>query len=133
MRPPAVLRDTADVPAEGWDSPSRGSICWQTLFSAGVTQTESLVCGVATLEPGDTFALHHHAEPEVYFGVEGEAEVMVDGRPCRLAPGVALFIPSNARHGIADVTQRLRFFYVFAADRFEDIAYSFVPPDLALN
>ncbi len=92
-----------------------------------------MVCGVATLEPGDDFALHHHAEPEVYFGVEGETTVMVNGTPCRLAPGVAIFIPSNAVHGIAPVDQRVRYFYVFAADRFEDIAYTFVPPNTALN
>ena len=133
MRPPAVLRDLADLQLEGWDTPGRGSICWQTLFTAGVTQTNSLVCGVATLEPGDDFALHSHHEPEVYFGVEGETTVMVDGTPCRLAPGAAIFIPSNAVHGIASVSERVRFFYVFAADRFEDITYTFVPPGIALN
>ncbi|MES2667617.1 MAG: cupin domain-containing protein [Pseudomonadota bacterium] len=133
MRPAAVVRDLADIETEGWDTPARGSICWQTLFSAGVTATDSMVCGVATLNAGEDFALHHHPEPEVYFGVEGETTVMVDGKPCRLAPGVAIFIPSGAVHGIAPVAQRVRFFYVFAAARFEDIAYTFAPPGTVLN
>lgn len=125
MRAPAVVTDSADIPKETWDNPARGSICWQTLFSAGITQTNSMVCGVASLNPGDDFALHHHAEPEVYFGVEGETIVMVDGAPCRLAPGIAIFIPSNAVHGIATVTAPVRFFYVFATDTFDDIDYHF--------
>lgn len=55
---------------------------------------------------------------------------MVDGKPCRLAPGVTIFIPSGAVHGIAAVDARVRYFYVFAADRFEDIHYTFAgePP-----
>lgn len=122
----AVVIDSADVPTETWDNPARGSICWQTLISAGVTQTNSLVCGLATLNVGVDFAPHHHPEPEVYFGVEGETDVIVDGKPCRLAPGVTIFIPSNAVHGIAAVTQKVRYFYVFAADAFGDIDYRFI-------
>lgn len=130
-RAPAVVIDSADIPTETWENPARGSICWQTLISAGVTQTNSLVCGLATLEAGDNFALHHHPEPEVYFGIEGETTVMVDGKNCRLAPGVTIFIPSNAIHGIGPVAARVRFFYVFATDSFDDIAYTF--PDTATS
>ncbi len=122
--------DSADVAAETWDNPAHGSISWQTLISAGITQTDSIVCGVATLEAGDDFALHHHAEPEVYFGVEGTATVMIDGTPCPLAPGVAIYVPSNAVHGIAAVKARVRFFYVFAADSFDSINYSFAGASL---
>lgn len=124
-RTPAVVVDGSQMPSESWGDKKRGSICWQTLFSAGVTPTNSMVCGIATLNPGDDFALHHHAEPEVYFGVDGEADVSVDGVACRLAPGVAIFIPSNAVHGIAAVTTHVRFFYAFAADAFGDIDYHF--------
>lgn len=124
-RLPAIVRQTDKLPKKRWDNPARGSICWQTLLSAGITQSNSLVCGVATLDIGDDFALHHHAQPEVYFGVEGETTVSVDGIPCHLAPGVAIYIPANAIHGILAVTQPVRFFYVFAADAFEDISYHF--------
>lgn len=127
-RNPAVVVDSAEVALDSWPDRAKGTICWQTLSSAGITQTNSLVCGVATLEPGDNFALHSHAEPEVYFGVEGETTVSVDGKACRLAPGVAIFIPSNAVHGIAVVSQKVKFFYVFAADAFDDITYQFTDP-----
>ena len=133
MRLPAVVVATDNLPKERWGNPARGSICWQTLLSAGLTQSNSLVCGVATLEIGDDFALHRHEEPEVYFGVEGEAEVMVDGKTCQLSPGVAIFIPANAIHGINAVTTRVRYFYVFAADCFDDINYHFVTDAARVN
>lgn len=133
QRTSAVVVNSADIAKENWADPARGMISWQTLLSAGVTQTNSLVCGLATLEAGDAFALHQHAEPEVYFGVEGETTVLVDGKSCRLAPGVTIFIPSRAVHGIARASERVRFFYVFAADSFDDIHYTFqeVPPAAA--
>ena len=73
------------------------------------------------------FTPHHHAEPEIYFGLEGAGTVVVDGVGYDLAPGVVLHIPSNAVHGIPQVTAPLRFLYVFAADSFEDIVYTFKP------
>jgi hypothetical protein len=39
---------------------------------------------------------------------------------------VTIFIPSNAVHGIPVVTAPFNFFYVFARDSFDEIAYSFV-------
>lgn len=128
-----IVIDSADIASETWEDPAHGSISWQTLISAGITQTDSIVCGVATLEAGDDFALHHHAEPEVYFGVEGTATVMIDGTPCHLAPGVAIYVPSNAVHGIAAVEARVRFFYVFAADSFDSIRYSFAAAQSAVS
>lgn len=132
-RLPAIVRQTEHLPKEYWHDPGRGSICWQTLISAEITPTNSLVCGVATLEIGDDFALHHHAEPEVYFGIEGEAAVSVDGEACHLAPGVAIYIPANAVHGIAAVAMKLRYFYVFAADSFDTIDYRFATEDTRPN
>ena len=50
---------------------------------------------------------------------------MIDGQPHTLSPGVALFIPSNAEHGVLSVTEPLRWFYTFAADSFAEITYRF--------
>ena len=117
--------------AHGWDDPARGTIRWHTLLSKGLTPSKDLVCGVAELAVGDTFASHCHAQSEVYFGLEGVGIVMIDGEPFSLCPGAALFIPPDALHGIPTVTEALRYFYVFAADSFDDIAYRFsheIPP-----
>lgn len=129
MTTPATTPARVDEGAlhdERWDDPARGTIRFRTLISAPETATDSLVCGVAMMAPGETFALHAHAHAEVYFGLEGEGEVMIDGQPHRLAPGVALFIPGGAIHGIPLATSPIKWFYTFAADSFADIQYRFV-------
>ena len=117
--------DENALPDERWEDQARGTIRFRTLISAPETRTDSLVCGVAMMAAGDTFALHSHANPEVYFGLEGEGEVTIDGQRHRLAPGVALFIPGGAIHGIPLATSPLKWFYTFAADGFSDIRYRF--------
>lgn len=124
--PTATAVDAATLPDERWDDPARGTIRFRTLFSAPQTDSDQLTCGVAMMAEGDTFPLHSHPQAEVYFGLEGEGEVMVDGMPHRLAPGVALYIPGGAVHGVPFATAPLRWFYCFAADSFADIRYSFL-------
>ncbi len=120
-----VRVDQANLPNVTWDDPAHGSIQWKTLISGDVTATDTLVCGIALMAKGDSFALHSHAQPELYFGLEGEVDVQINGTPHRLKPGVALFIPGDAVHGVLAADQPVRWFYTFAADAFTDIAYSF--------
>lgn len=120
-----VLVDQTDCLVETWADPVRGSIAWKTLISGDTTATDTLVCGIALMTTGDTFALHSHPQPELYFGLEGEVDVQINGITHRLKPGVALFIPGNAVHGVLVADQPVRWFYSFAADAFADIAYSF--------
>jgi len=123
----ALSVDASALPDEGWDDPARGTLRWKTLLSGDVTPSDSLVCGIAMMQAGDHFALHRHAQPEVYFGLGGEGIVMIDGQPHRLAPGIALFIPGNVLHGVPEVAAPLRWFYTFACDRFDQIHYEFAP------
>ncbi len=123
-RPTSV--DAAHLPDERWDNPARGTIRFRTLISAPATPTDSMVCGIALMTTGETFALHSHPQAEVYFGLEGEGAVMIDGAPHRLAPGVALFIPGGAVHGVPEVNGPLKWFYTFATASFDDIEYRFL-------
>ena len=123
--PTATTVDVNHLPDERWDDLARGTIRFRTLFSAPATDSDAITCGVAVMGKGDTFALHSHPQAEVYFGLEGEGEVMVDGVAHRLAPGVALYIPGGAVHGVPLAKAPLRWFYCFAADSFADIRYSF--------
>lgn len=124
--PTATAVDQSTLPDEVWDDPARGSVRFRTLISAPRTDTAELTCGIAIMQPGDTFALHSHPQAEVYFGLEGEGEVLIDAIPHRLAPGVALFIPGGAVHGVPQAKAPLRWFYTFAATSFSDIDYSFL-------
>jgi quercetin dioxygenase-like cupin family protein len=118
--------DANALPDERWDDPVRGTIRFRTLISAPQTDSREIVCGVALMGAGESFALHSHPEPEVYFGIEGEGDVLIDGLPHRLAPGVALYIPGGAVHGVPEAKAPLRWFYTFAADSFADIRYRFL-------
>ena len=124
--PSAIRVDSATLPDERWDDPARGSIRFRTLLSAPQTDSDTLTCGVAIMDRGDTFPLHSHPQSEVYFGLEGEGEVSIDGTLHRLAPGILLYIPGGAVHGIPMASGPLRWFYTFAADSFADIRYSFL-------
>lgn len=130
-RTAAIRIDAQDCAPARWEDPARGTLSWHTLISGEVTASEALVCGIAEMQAGETFALHRHAEPEVYFGLEGEGDVMIDGIAYRLAPGVALFIPSMAEHGVPRAEAPLRWFYTFARDRFDQITYHFTHEDPA--
>ena len=123
--PTPVSVDAATLPDECWDDQGRGTIRFRTLVSAPATDTRELVCGVAMLAPGETFPLHSHPQAEVYFGLDGMGEVLVDGVPHPLAPGVALYIPGGAVHGVPLASAPLTWFYTFAADSFADIRYTF--------
>ncbi len=120
-----VRRDAATLPDERWEDQGRGTIRFRTLISAPATDTAELVCGVAMLEAGETFLLHSHPQAEVYFGLDGTGDVLIDGIPHRLAPGVALYIPGGAVHGVPLARAPLKWFYTFAADSFGQIAYTF--------
>lgn len=127
----ALRIDTAARPSETWDAPERGTLTWRSLLSQGQTPSVSLVCGVADIRPGQHFAAHRPAESEVYFGLKGEGVVIIDGVAHRLSPGVLLFIPGWAEHGIPAVDQPLQWFYAFACDSFDQIAYHFAHEDPA--
>ena len=65
-------RDVTNLPDERWQDHAPSTIRFRTLFSAPDTPTDSIVCGIAMMAAGDTFALHAHDHAEVYFGLEGD-------------------------------------------------------------
>lgn len=129
MTTPARV-DMHALPDETWDDPARGTIRWRTMISAPATDTRNLVCGVALMAQGETFPLHHHPQAEVYFGLEGEGQVMIDGVAHRLAPGVALYIPGGAVHGVPVAAGPLKWFYTFPADSFAEVHYTYLHESL---
>jgi mannose-6-phosphate isomerase-like protein (cupin superfamily) len=55
----------------------------------------------ATLGPGRATQRHYHARTEeIYFLLEGEGEMEVDGDRLRVGPGDAVLIPAGAWHQI---------------------------------
>jgi mannose-6-phosphate isomerase-like protein (cupin superfamily) len=115
-----------DAALESWDDPERGHVSWRTLFSRGRYPSEAMCGGVATLEPLAPVKLHRHAPAEIYFILEGEGIVSIDGVETKVGPNDGVFIPSNALHGVMNSgSVPLRLFYAFAVDDFDDIEYVF--------
>ena len=55
----------------------------------------------ATLDPGQTTQRHYHRESEeIYFLLEGEGDLEIDGETTRIGPGDAALIPPGAWHEI---------------------------------
>jgi quercetin dioxygenase-like cupin family protein len=71
--------------------------------------TEAQSLAEATLEPGQSTQRHYHrASEEIYFVLEGEGELEIDGEQRRVGPGDAALIPPGAWHEFVAVSQ-LRF------------------------
>ena len=63
----------------------------------------------ATLEPGQSTQRHYHrASEEIYFVLEGEGNLEIDGEREQVGPGDAALIPAGAWHEIVATTP-LRF------------------------
>ncbi len=53
--------------------------------------------------PGQAIPVHHHPkEDEVFFIVEGQAILTVDGEEKRLSPRELAFVPANSKHSISN-------------------------------
>ncbi len=122
---PVIIAEKDGILA-GWDDEEHGRVQWRTLFSAGLTPTETLTAGVAEIDPSGLLVLHHHTPPEIYFILAGEGIVSIDGQEQRVGPNTGVFIPGGALHGIRNGgASTLRFFYAFAVDSFADVEYIF--------
>jgi mannose-6-phosphate isomerase-like protein (cupin superfamily) len=77
----------------------------------------------ATLEPGGRTERHYHARTEeIYFLLEGEGEMEVDGDRRHVGPGDAVLIPAGAWHQIRAETP-LRFLCCCAPPYSHDDTY----------
>lgn len=128
MKEGLIVR-TSDVAWETWEAehlPTRGHVAWKTLFSRGVTNTDSLTVGMAIVHPNDALLPHHHAPSEIYFVLYGEGVVTLGEQEHVVHAAEAVFIPGNLRHGIANRGEAdVIFLYAFAEDSFDEIEYHF--------
>ena len=63
--------------------------------------TERQSLAEATLEPGQATERHFHpATEEIYFVLEGEGDLEIDGETRHVGPGEAALIPPGAPHRI---------------------------------
>ncbi len=64
-------------------------------------RSEAQSLAEATLDPGQATDRHYHRRTEeIYFLLEGEGEMEVDGERRQVGPGEAVLIPAGAWHQI---------------------------------
>ena len=127
-RGPIVSRE-ADREWETWgeeDIPKKGLVFWKTLISRGVTRSQGLTLGVASLPPGGALREHRHTQEEVYLVLDGSGLVRVGAEELAVEAGSAVFVPGDALHSCENTgTSDLRVAYVFPADSFDEVEYVF--------
>jgi mannose-6-phosphate isomerase-like protein (cupin superfamily) len=122
----------ADGSGQGWEGwpenliAERGTVQWKTLVSGDITPSRGLTAGVARLRPGGALRLHRHAQAEIYLILEGTGVVTIEGEEREVGPGITVYIPGGAVHGIENRgSGEVRFAYILEADSFEDVEYVF--------
>ena len=120
----AAFANQGELEWETWPEAlvvERGLVSWKTLVNG-----QGLTLGVAHLRPGESLHPHRHEQAEVYYVLEGEGRVTVDGDARSVGPGAAVFIPGDAVHSFVNTgTSDARFAYVLAANSFADVEYRF--------
>lgn len=122
---PPLAVDAAQVPLAGGTDPTYGEVRWRTLINGTQEGPRDMVLGIAEFGPGDRLLPHRHDPAEFYFGLDGNGTVTIDGVPHEIRPGVALYVPGGAEHGVVAGEGGLRFAYGFASQSFEEIEYKF--------
>jgi quercetin dioxygenase-like cupin family protein len=126
MRTKPCVVPPDERPDDGWNDPMRGKVAWRTHLSGERTATAEIVCGIAYFERGDVLKRHRHPIAEVVHVLAGRGIAEIDGVEVDMMPGSTIFVPPGAMHQWRTVSDEgLRFFYVFGADKFEDVDYIF--------
>ncbi len=78
-------------------------------------QAAHFCAGLVVLDPdGGQVPWHNHPQEEVYFLLEGEAEMCIDGERQVLRAGQAVFIPPNAFHQLTNIgSEPARMIYTY--------------------
>ncbi|MCP4351444.1 MAG: cupin domain-containing protein [Desulfobacterales bacterium] len=102
-------------------------VIWKTLISKDKTCSYGIVAGVFEVAPGKALLRHYHAEEEAYYILTGKGVLEIDDETYTVTSGTAFFIPGNAKHSLSNTGKcKLKVLYMFPADSFGEIDYSFI-------
>ena len=73
---------------------------------ATIFESPRLLVGLNSFEPGQSHALHAHADQDkVYHVIEGEGVFLLEGRTLPMRAGDLLVAPEGVPHGIHNTSQ----------------------------
>jgi len=73
-------------------------------FRARLVHTDRVTHSWVEIAAGAPFAEHAHPHEQIVSVLEGELELVVDGVPHRLRPGVVFVIPPHVKHSGRAIT-----------------------------
>jgi mannose-6-phosphate isomerase-like protein (cupin superfamily) len=82
---------------------------WHEFMRAGMFSA-----GVYRLAAGETDTQTPHAEDEVYYVLEGRAELELDGEKHRIEPGSIVFVARRVEHRFVNIAEDLELLVLFA-------------------
>ena len=74
---------------------------------------DSLAAGVLVLEPGERDTQEPHESDEVYFVLDGDGFLRIDGKDYMISPHDAFFVAKHAKHFFHGNTRELVVLYFF--------------------
>ena len=72
---------------------------------ARLIHTDRVTHSWVEVDAGATFPEHHHPHEQIVTVLEGELELVVEGKVHRLKSGTVFVIPPNARHSGRGITK----------------------------
>ena len=79
-----------------------------------IMHTNSFDVGILRLNPGQKDTQGPHSYDELYFVVEGEGFISIQGKDHKIRKGSCIFIPSKIKHYFHGNKDRLIVLYIFS-------------------
>jgi len=91
-----AMRNFADYHTHTGSNPNK-------FFKSTLFKTKRMLLGLNCLDPGQTQSVHTHADQDkFYFVVDGEGEFQVGEETRKCGPGLVVWVPAGAKHGVTN-------------------------------
>lgn len=64
----------------------------------------NITLGLVEIKAGSNLPMHSHPHEQITYILEGQLDMIIDGKECKLTAGMYYVIPSNVLHGAVAVT-----------------------------
>jgi quercetin dioxygenase-like cupin family protein len=100
------------------------AVRWKQHFTGDKTPTQDISMGTFEVPPGGELTLHYHSPQEIYYVLEGEATLLMNGDAKRLKSGMAVYIPAGSLHGVRnDSLTTFKAIWMFPIGTWSDVVY----------
>jgi mannose-6-phosphate isomerase-like protein (cupin superfamily) len=69
--------------------------------------TKGIQAGIIRLHPGENDMQEPHSVDEVYYVIEGNGFIKLDGKDHEIKQGTSIFVPAKADHSLIEISKTL--------------------------